>query len=151
MGVAGEHFVAQREAIEGDHQSDAHLFAVGAVIARVAALGLRIGGRLAFEVGRGDVVEQHFVVHREELPDAFGQMRLERSFVRQQSIERPIQPVLVHQRLVQLQQIAQRRAPIPVLGNVQFARRLTQPGRHQHGGHLLPRLLLPCRPGCAPQ
>ena len=100
MGVAGEHFVAQREAIEGDHQSDAHLLAVGTVIARVAALGLRIGGRLAFEVGRGDVVEQHFVVDREQLADAFGQMRLERRFMRQQLIERAIQPVLVDQRLV---------------------------------------------------
>ena len=72
MGVARKHFVAQREAIEGDHQGDAHLLAIGAVIARVAALRLRIGERFAFEVGRGDIVEQHFVVKGEELPDAFG-------------------------------------------------------------------------------
>ncbi len=139
MRVAGEHLVAQREAIKGNHQGDAHLFAIGAVIARVAAFGLRIGGSLAFEVGRGDIVEQHFVVQGEELAHALGQVRLERGFVRQQFVEPTIQPILVDERIVQLQQIAQRGAPVPVLGNMQFAGGLTQPGGHQHGGHLLPR------------
>jgi MFS family permease len=37
-----------------------------------------------------------------------------------------------------LQQIAQRRAAVPVLGDVQFARRLAQPRRHQHGRRLRP-------------
>ena len=33
VGVAGEHFVAQRKAVEGHHQGDADLLAVGPVIA----------------------------------------------------------------------------------------------------------------------
>ena len=37
VGVAGEHLVAQREAVEGHHQGDADLLAVGPVIAAVAA------------------------------------------------------------------------------------------------------------------
>ncbi len=109
------------------------------MIARVAALRLRIALSLPFKVGRGDVVQQHVVVQGKQLAHPPRQVRFERRFVRQQLVERAIQPVLVHQRLVQLQQIAQRRAPIPVLGNVQFARRLAQARRDQHRGHLLPR------------
>src|SRR5262249_16848946 len=39
VGVAGEHLVAQREAVERHHQGDADLLAVGAVIAAVATTG----------------------------------------------------------------------------------------------------------------
>ena len=38
MGIAGEHLVAQLEAVKRYHQCDAQLLAVGAVIAGVAAL-----------------------------------------------------------------------------------------------------------------
>jgi hypothetical protein len=33
MGIAGKHFVTQRKAIKAHDQRDAHLFAIGAVIA----------------------------------------------------------------------------------------------------------------------
>jgi hypothetical protein len=49
MGVTGEHFVAQRKAIESDDQSNAHLLAIGAMITGIAALRLRVGFRLAFK------------------------------------------------------------------------------------------------------
>jgi hypothetical protein len=48
--VAGEHLEGQRQALGRADQTDAHLFAVAALIARVAALGLRIALGLAFEV-----------------------------------------------------------------------------------------------------
>jgi hypothetical protein len=67
VGVAGEHLVAQRKTVEGHDQRDAHLLAVGTMIARIAAPGLRVGFCLALEIGAGDVVEQHFVVDREQL------------------------------------------------------------------------------------
>ena len=70
VGVAGEHLVAQREAIEGNHQADANLLAVGPVIASVAALRQRVGLRLAFEVGAGHIVQQHLVVDGEQLAAA---------------------------------------------------------------------------------
>src|SRR5205085_4464720 len=56
-GVAREDLVAEREAIEAHHQGDTHLFAVGAVIARVAALGERVPQRLAFEERARHIVE----------------------------------------------------------------------------------------------
>jgi hypothetical protein len=39
----GEHLVAQRRAVEGHDQRDAYLFAIRAMITRIAALRLRIG------------------------------------------------------------------------------------------------------------
>ena len=95
MGVAGEHLVAERKAVEGHDQGDAHLLAVGAMIAGIAALRLRVRFGLALEIGAGHIVEQHFVLHREQLSAALGQMRLQRRLVRQQVIERAIEPVLV--------------------------------------------------------
>ena len=70
VGVAGEHLVAQREAVEGHHQGDADLLAVGPMIAAVAALRQRVGLRLALEVGAGHVVQQHLVVDRKQLAAA---------------------------------------------------------------------------------
>lgn len=138
VGIAGEHLVAQREAVEGHHQGDADLLAIGPVVAAVAATGQLVALGLALEVGAGHVVQQHLVVDREQLPAAPRQVRLQRGLVLQQQIERSIQPVLVDQIAVELQQVAQRRATVPVLGDVQLARRLAQPSRHQYRRHLRP-------------
>ena len=138
VGIAGEHLVAERKAVEGHDQGDAHLLAVGAMIAGIAALRLRVGFRLALEIGARDVVEQHFVLDREQLSAALRQMRFQRGLVREQAIERAIEPILVDLLIAELQQIAKRRAAIPILGNVQLARRLAEPRRHQHRRHLRP-------------
>jgi hypothetical protein len=61
-------------------------------------------------------------------------MRLQSGFVLQQMIERPVQPVLVDEVIAQSQQIRERRATIPVLGDMQFARRLAKTRRHQDRG-----------------
>jgi len=113
--------IAQRKAIEGHDKGDAHLFAIGTVIAGIAALCLLVGLRLALEIGAGDIVEQHFVLDREQVAAALRQMRLELALVCQQMIEAAIKPILVDLLIAQLQQIAQRRAAIPVLGDVQLA------------------------------
>ena len=63
--------------------------------------------------------------------------------VRQQPIQRAVEPVVVDLLGGQAQQILQRRAAVPVLGDVQLARRLAQPREHQHRGHRRPRHLLP--------
>jgi hypothetical protein len=42
VGVAGEHLVAQRKAVEGHDKGDAHLLAVQAMIAGIAALRLPV-------------------------------------------------------------------------------------------------------------
>src|SRR6478609_2789987 len=65
-------------------------------------------------------------------------MRFERGFVREQTIEAAIETILVDCLIAELEQIAERRAAIPVLGNVQLARRLAEPRHNQHGRHLRP-------------
>src|SRR2546427_624688 len=66
-------------------------------------------------------------------------MLLDRALVRQQAIERTIEAIVVHQRRRERQQVLQRGAAIPRLGDVQFARRLAQPGEHEHARHRRPR------------
>ena len=90
VGVAGEHLVAQRKAVEGHHQRDAHLLAVGPVIAassRAAPAGC--ASACAFEVGARHVVEQHLVLDRKQLAAAPRQMRFERRLVHEQHDRAP--------------------------------------------------------------
>ena len=124
MGVAGEHLIAERKAVERHDKGDQDLFAVGAMIAGVAALRLRVRFRLALEIGAGDVIEQHVVLNRKQLSASRRQMRLKGRLVREQAIKPTIEPILVDLLIAELQQVAKRRAAIPVLGNVQLARRL---------------------------
>ena len=133
LGVAGEHFVAQRKAVKRHRQRDANLLAVGAMIAGIAALRLRVGFRQAFEIRARDVVEQHLVINRKQLAAALRQVCLERRLACEKMIERAVEPILVDLLIAKLEQIAKRRAAIPILGNVQLARGLAQPRRNQHG------------------
>ena len=94
------------------------------MIPRIAALRLRVGFRETFKVCAGDVVEQHAVLDRKQFAAPLGQMRFQGRLVREQAIERAIEPVLVDLLVAELQQVAKRRAAIPVLGDVQLARRL---------------------------
>jgi hypothetical protein len=87
------------------------------MIAGIAALRLRVGQRLALEIGAGDIVEQHFIAQREQFPATLRQMRFQRRLVHQQMIEAAIEAIL---------------------GNVQLARRLAEARDHQHNRHLRP-------------
>jgi len=104
----------------------------------MAALGERIGRRFTLEIRARHVVEQQVVIEREQLAQALLQMRLERLLVWQQLVERAIEAVIVHPLLRHSQQIRQRRAPVPVLGNVQPARWLAQSRDHQDRCHARP-------------
>ena len=108
------------------------------MIAAVAALREWIARRQALEVCAGHVIEQQIVVEREELAQAPFQMRLERGLVRQQPVEGAVQPVVVDLRARDLEQVLQRGAAVPVLGDMQLARRLAQAGEHQDRGHRRP-------------
>src|SRR6516225_8726682 len=72
-------------------------------------------------------------------------MRLQSGLVREQMIEPAIEAVLVDLLVTKLQQVAKRCTAVPVLGNVQFARRLAEPRRNQDRRHLRPRDVLPAR------
>ena len=53
-------------------------------------------------------------------------------------IKSAIEPILGDLLIAELQQIAQRRAAVPVLSDVKFARRLAEPRCHQNGRRLRP-------------
>ena len=105
MRVAGEHLVAQGEAVKRHHQRDAYLLAVGAVIAGVPALRLWIAFCLAFEICARNVVKQHFILDRKQLAATLRQMCFERGLVHEQMIKRAIEAVLVDLLITELQQI----------------------------------------------
>ena len=73
VAIAGKDFVRPGKAVAVEHQAHHHLFAVGALVARIAALGLRIALGQTFEVGRGEIVEQQRVVEVKQGLFAFGQ------------------------------------------------------------------------------
>ena len=72
-------------------------------------------------------------------------MRFQRGLVFKQTVEAAIEPVLAHLLVGKLQEIAQRRAPVPVFRNMQLARRFAEAGRNQHRCHLRPGNALPAR------
>jgi len=65
VGIAGENFVPQWDALLGDDQADAHLQAIRPTVTRITTLGLGITPALSFEVGAGDVVQQQVVLEIE--------------------------------------------------------------------------------------
>ena len=122
MGIAGEHLIAERETVKGHNERDADLLAVGAMIAGVAALGQRVGLRLALEIGAGHIIEQHFVLNRKQLcRSALTNALRVPICVPADQIECAIEPVFVDLLIAKLQQIAERRSPIPIFGDVEFA------------------------------
>jgi hypothetical protein len=62
VGVAGEYLVAQRKAVKSDDNGNAYLLAVGPVIARIAALRLRIALGLAFKIRAGERTSLNYEV-----------------------------------------------------------------------------------------
>jgi hypothetical protein len=50
-GIAGENLVSDRKPVAVDHQSHHHLFAIGALVARMAELGLAVARALTLKIG----------------------------------------------------------------------------------------------------
>src|SRR5262245_7243807 len=130
VGVPSKYLVTQREAVEGHNESDEYLLAIRTVIARVAALCQLVRFRLTFEVSARDIVKQHLVLDRKQLARPPGQMRFYGRLVLKQMIKSTVETVLVDLLITHLQQITERRAPIPVLRDVQFASGFAQSPRH---------------------
>ena len=137
--VAGEQLVAHRHPLPAHDQGDADLLAVGPMIAAVAPLGEGIADGLAFKVGAGHIVEEQVVVEGEQLPEAGDEVLLEGGLVGEELVQGAVEPVVIDARRGQRQQILEGGAPIPVLGDMQLARGLAQPGQDQHRRHGGPR------------
>ncbi len=102
------------------------------MIARVAALGQRIRAGLPLKVRAGHVVEQQVVLDGEQLAEPFFEEHFQRLFVRQHLVQPAVQAIVVHFVERHAQQVAQRTLSVKVFGDVQLARRLTEPCDHQN-------------------
>jgi hypothetical protein len=105
VGITGEYFVTQGKAVEGHDKRDAHLLAVGAMIAGIAALRLRICLGQSLKISARHVVEQHLVLDRKQLSAALRQMRFEFGLTGEQMIEAAIEPILIDLLVTELQQV----------------------------------------------
>jgi hypothetical protein len=103
--VARKRLEGQRQALRRADQADADLFAVAAAVARVAALGLRIALRLAFEVGARHVVEQKLETHAEPIAVTCHQVRTQRVLVDAELVEGAVEPRVVDHRAHRLAQM----------------------------------------------
>ena len=135
MAIAGEDLEAEREAVARDDQADADLLAIAAMIARVASLGERIALGHSLEIRTRNIVEQKIVVEIEERTEPLLQMCFELGLVGQQMVERPVAAVVVDLLLGHAEQVVERGAAKPILGDVQLARRRTEPSDHEDRGH----------------
>ncbi len=64
--MAFEHLIGHGQSFSGYDQANANLLAIGAVVARMTSLGLRITLRFSFEIRGGDVIEQEIILDVEE-------------------------------------------------------------------------------------
>ena len=108
------------------------------MVARVAALGQRIGLGLALEIRAGHVVQQQVVLDAEQLAQPILQEHFQRFFVRQNRVQGAIKTLLVDLLRRNAQEIGQCALGVKMLGDVQFARRLAEAAEDQHQGHQRP-------------
>ena len=133
-GVAGQDFVGQRVTFGRDDQRNDHLHTIGALVAAVAEAALvPFGkGRIALEIRRSQIVEQHVELRAEEVLPTRLQMFEQRVAVFEQPVQRAIQTILVQHRQVQAQQLIQRGGSPPLAVQTPFAARIQQPINRQH-------------------
>ena len=144
-GVAGEHFVGEREALGGDDQGNDHLRAVGAFLAAVAEAFLAqpgIGWRVAFEIRAGQVVEQDFEPCPEEVVPAGPQMLEELASVRQQFVVAVVEGVLGHDVRIHAEEVAHGALAIPLAVQIPFGGGLDEPRADEQLQDLVPRRAL---------
>jgi len=81
--IAGEDFAGERKAFGGDDEGNDHLHAVAAFIATVAEAAQAGGvfGRVALEIGAGQVVGKDFVFGIKEVDPTLGELVEKGSFV----------------------------------------------------------------------
>lgn len=139
-GVAGQHLVGQRQPLGRDHQRHHDLDTVAAFVAAVteAARVILVGRHGGFEVGAGQVIEEHLEAGVEQVAPALAQMPEELLLVRQQQVEAAIERVILRRPFADPEQIGQRcrREPMPM--QPPFAARREQPVDREDAQDLLP-------------
>src|SRR5450631_4843842 len=92
--------VGQWKTIRRDNQRDHDLHAIGTLVAAVAKLPLAIARRIAFEIGTGQIIQQHLEIGLKQIFPALAQEREHRLLVRGELVQTTIQIVRLHERQV---------------------------------------------------
>jgi hypothetical protein len=140
-GVAGQHFISERQPLRRDHQRDDELRTIRPLVAAVAVTALRALwqiGCVDLEIGARQIVEQHVERNVEHVAPAFGQMREQRPFVSEQQVVTGVELVSVGQTQVAPQQVAHRTVEEPLAMQSPLAARRDQPIGRQHLQHVVP-------------
>ncbi|MEI6257580.1 MAG: hypothetical protein WCQ77_13145 [Planctomycetota bacterium] len=93
---------------------------------------------VAFEGGARHVVKQQVALQLEEFAEPLLEVRFDRLPVGQKPVERGVESIGVHLLGRHAQEIFQRRAAIPLLLDMQFTRRLTEPSDPENRRHRAP-------------
>jgi hypothetical protein len=139
--ISGQHLVGERKSFRGYDQGDHHLHAIAALVAAItiAALVFIIVRRGRFEIGAGQVIEQHLEGCPKQIGPALAQMREQRLFVRQQPVQAAVERILLGQAFVGAEQVRHRTLFEPLPVQAPFAAGVDQPIAHQRLQDMLPR------------
>ena len=140
-GVAGHHFVGQREAFGTQDHGDDDLTAIGTLVAAVAALGFGRLFHLALEIGAGQIVEQQVVSGAKEVFPPRLQMREKGRPMRVQVVEAFVEPVLGGHGEIFLQQLIHRAGEKPTTVQMPLAAGSDQLADAEQFEHFVPRHL----------
>jgi hypothetical protein len=94
--------------------------------------------QLAFEVRARHIVQQQIALEFEQLAQPLAQVFFQCLLVRQQLVERLVQPIRVDLLRRNAQELFQRRAPVPGVGDVQLTGRLAESSDREHRRHRAP-------------
>jgi hypothetical protein len=111
--VARQRFIAQGEAVAVDDQADAQLFAIGPMIAGVAALGLGIILQAPLEIGAGQVVQEQIVLEVKQIACLLGEVVLDGLLVGFDEAEAAVQMVERQAGQAEVEEFGQGRAGYP--------------------------------------
>jgi hypothetical protein len=137
-GVARQDLVGQGKALRGHDQGDDNLDAIGALVTTVAVLAFAVLRRLAFEIGAGQIVEQHIEADIEQHPPALLQRGEQRLVVRQQLVQTAIKGLALGDGEVLAEQISHGAAIEPIAVQSPLAARINEPIGDQGFQHVQP-------------
>ena len=114
QGIPGHDLIGERKTFRGHDQGDHHLHAIWTFVATVTEFPQTSFRWLRFEIGAGQIVEEHLEPHMEQRLPALPEVREEIPLMGQQPVQTPIQLVDLHETKIFAQEIAHRASFIPL-------------------------------------
>jgi hypothetical protein len=94
LAVSLENLMRQRKAVTVDHKAHHDLFAIRALVPRVAPFRLGVAKHLAFKISRRQVIQKNGLLQIEKAPFSLHQRRFNSGPIRMQPIEIAIQGLI---------------------------------------------------------